>query len=104
VTAACSTCCSRTWRASGARHRFAVKLRAVLTRLDETPEWDTPARDELGLTRREQEVLAWVARGKTNREVASALWVAPGTVRKHLENVYVKLGVQTAHGCGDAVP
>ena len=47
------------------------------------------------LTPREQEVLAWVARGKTNAEVAQILWLAPSTVRKHLENVYAKLGVST---------
>jgi DNA-binding CsgD family transcriptional regulator len=53
------------------------------------------ARDELGLTARERQVLAWVARGKTNPEVAEILWVSPTTVRKHLENVYAKLGVHT---------
>jgi DNA-binding CsgD family transcriptional regulator len=47
------------------------------------------------LTRREQEILAWVARGKTNGEIAELLWLAPSTVRKHLENVYAKLGVGT---------
>jgi DNA-binding CsgD family transcriptional regulator len=47
------------------------------------------------LTRREQEVLSWVSRGKTNAEVALVLSVSPGTVRKHLENVYAKLGVKT---------
>ena len=47
------------------------------------------------LTGREQEVLAWVARGKTNAEIAELLWLAPSTVRKHLENVYAKLGVTT---------
>ena len=50
-------------------------------------------RDLLGLTPRESQILAWVARGKTNREVAELLWIAPTTVRKHLENVYAKLGV-----------
>jgi DNA-binding CsgD family transcriptional regulator len=45
------------------------------------------------LTPREQEILAWVARGKTNREIAGILYVAPGTVRKHLDNVFGKLGV-----------
>jgi DNA-binding CsgD family transcriptional regulator len=54
---------------------------------------ETP--DELGLTAREQQILAWVARGKTNPEIAEILWVAPSTVRKHLENVYAKLGVRT---------
>jgi DNA-binding CsgD family transcriptional regulator len=47
------------------------------------------------LTAREQEVLAWVARGKTNAEIARLLWLSPATVRKHLENVYAKLGVST---------
>jgi DNA-binding CsgD family transcriptional regulator len=47
------------------------------------------------LTAREREVLAWVARGKTNPEIARLLWLAPSTVRKHLENVYAKLGVST---------
>ena len=47
------------------------------------------------LTAREREVLAWVARGKTNSEIAQLLWLAPSTVRKHLENVYSKLGVGT---------
>jgi len=56
--------------------------------LEETP-------DPVNLTAREREVLAWVARGKTNAEVARVLWVAPSTVSKHLENVYAKLGVQT---------
>ena len=51
--------------------------------------------EEVSLTAREREVLAWVARGKTNAEIAELLWLAPSTVRKHLENVYAKLGVST---------
>jgi DNA-binding CsgD family transcriptional regulator len=50
---------------------------------------------EVELTQREQEVLSWVARGKTNAEIAQLLWLSPGTVRKHLENVYAKFGVGT---------
>jgi DNA-binding CsgD family transcriptional regulator len=50
---------------------------------------------ETELTAREQEVLTWVARGKTNAQIAELLWLAPSTVRKHLENVYGKLGVTT---------
>lgn len=49
----------------------------------------------VGLTAREQEVLAWVARGKTNAQVAETLWLSPGTVRKHLENAFAKLGVHS---------
>jgi DNA-binding CsgD family transcriptional regulator len=55
----------------------------------------TQDHNDLQLTAREREVLTWVARGKTNPEIARALWIAPGTVRKHLENVYEKLGVHT---------
>ena len=51
-------------------------------------------RDEL-LTAREREILGWVAHGKTNPEIAEILWVSPSTVRKHLENIYAKLGVHT---------
>jgi DNA-binding CsgD family transcriptional regulator len=45
------------------------------------------------LTTREREILAMVAEGKTNAQIAAALWISPATVKKHLENVYVKLGV-----------
>lgn len=52
-------------------------------------------RSKLGLTPRESEILGWVAHGKTNGEIATILWISPTTVRKHLENVYPKLGVHT---------
>jgi DNA-binding NarL/FixJ family response regulator len=47
------------------------------------------------LTAREQEILDLVAEGRTNAEIAERLWVSRGTVRKHLDNVYAKLGVHT---------
>ena len=47
------------------------------------------------LTAREREVLELVAEGITNVEVAQRLWISPGTVRRHLENSYAKLGVHT---------
>ena len=47
------------------------------------------------LTLREAEVLYWVARGKTNRDIGDILGSSPATVKKHLERVYVKLGVET---------
>lgn len=49
----------------------------------------------LGLTRREAEILIWIARGKTNNEVAALLYISPRTVKKHLEHVYHKLGVES---------
>ena len=48
-----------------------------------------------GLTPRESEVLAWVAKGKTNAEIGAILQLSGRTVQKHLEHVYQKLGVGT---------
>jgi DNA-binding CsgD family transcriptional regulator len=45
------------------------------------------------LTAREAEILELVGVGLTNAAIAERLWVSPGTVKKHLENVYAKLGV-----------
>ena len=48
----------------------------------------------LGLTPREAEVLFWVARGKTNDEIATVLGIGLTTVKKHLESTYAKLSVE----------
>jgi DNA-binding NarL/FixJ family response regulator len=48
-----------------------------------------------GLTLRESEVLYWVAKGKTNRDIGDILGSSPATVKKHLERIYEKLGVET---------
>ena len=47
------------------------------------------------LTLRESEVLYWVVKGKTNRDIGDILGSSPATVKKHLERVYEKLGVET---------
>lgn len=47
------------------------------------------------LTAREAEVLYWVVKGKTNRDIADILGASPATVKKHLEHVFEKLGVET---------
>ena len=47
------------------------------------------------LTLREAEVLYWVVKGKTNRDIGDILGTSPATVKKHLEHVFVKLGVET---------
>ncbi len=46
------------------------------------------------LTAREAEVLLWLARGKSNRDIAAILDLAPRTVNKHLETIFAKLGVE----------
>ena len=49
--------------------------------------------DSVSLTTREREVLSRVAEGMSTNEIAHALWITPGTVSKHLEHSYRKLGV-----------
>ena len=50
-------------------------------------------RDALGLTFREAEVLLWLSRGKSNRDIAEILGLSPRTVNKHLEQTFLKLEV-----------
>jgi CheY-like chemotaxis protein/DNA-binding CsgD family transcriptional regulator len=47
------------------------------------------------LTPREAEVLYWVIKGKINRDIADIIGASAGTVKKHLEHVFAKLGVET---------
>ena len=49
---------------------------------------------ELALTAREAEVLLWISRGKSNRDIGEILQISPRTVNKHLEQIFVKLGVE----------
>lgn len=49
----------------------------------------------LGLSQRETEVLFWMMRGKDNKAIATQLSIGKSTVRKHLESIYLKLGVQS---------
>ena len=47
------------------------------------------------LAQREGEVMHWLARGKTDSDIAALLFISPQTLQKHLEHIYVKLGVET---------
>ena len=49
----------------------------------------------LQVTQREQEVLAHLARGSSNKEIARKLGISPSTAGTHVENLYRKLGVST---------
>lgn len=51
-------------------------------------------RQYLSLTTRESEVLIWIARGKSNRDISDILGISPRTVNKHLEQIFTKLGVE----------
>ena len=57
-------------------------------------ETTTDFSKKFGLTPREGEVLSWLSKGKTNRDIAQILGLSPRTVDKHLEQIYAKLGVE----------
>jgi DNA-binding NarL/FixJ family response regulator len=80
------------------RLQYMGKLGAneFLLRLAKDFTSETPAEfsSELGLTAREGEVLSWLSKGKTNRDIAQILGLSPRTVDKHLEQIYSKLGVE----------
>lgn len=62
-------------------------------------ESDLAARETLrqgfGITAKEAEVLYWLAQGKINRDIAEIVGSSPATVKKHLERIFAKLGVET---------
>jgi DNA-binding CsgD family transcriptional regulator len=55
----------------------------------------TASPNESGLSARELEVLRQVAAGKSNREIADALVISEHTVRRHLQNLFAKVGVSS---------
>lgn len=86
----------RSGRAFGDRDRTLLELlKPHLIRFRANAEFRRQANGVAGLTEREAEVLGWVGNGKSNAEIAAALQLSPHTVRKHLENIFGKLGVHT---------
>lgn len=80
---------------------FDDLLQAIRTRLARVaqqrrlPDFADPRPLEaLGLSPKQAETLLWVAQGKSNAEVAAILEVAEATVKKHLEHIYARLGVE----------
>ncbi|HEY6729397.1 MAG TPA: helix-turn-helix transcriptional regulator [Solirubrobacterales bacterium] len=84
----------------GIRGRLTVRLTAspragrVLV-LEEQCAASAEALRSLGLTRRQSEVLHLLARGRGTESIAADLFISPQTVRKHLEHIYRRLGVNT---------
>jgi DNA-binding NarL/FixJ family response regulator len=63
------------------------------------PDFSSPKPlESLGLTPREAEVLLWVAQGKSNADIATILDTTVHTVKKHLQNIFEKLGLETRNG------
>lgn len=87
--------------------RLVLRLHQQISDQDADGDWlivmreesDTAIVDALGLcfklTAREAEVLYWVIKGKTNKDIGDILGSSPMTVKKHLERVFVKMGVET---------
>jgi DNA-binding CsgD family transcriptional regulator len=92
------------WQIETAETRLEVRLfaepqpgDAFMLMLEEhlTNEGSASTLLRLGLTAREAQVLYWIAHGKTNPEVAIILDAALNTVKKHVQNILLKLGVET---------
>jgi DNA-binding CsgD family transcriptional regulator len=66
----------------------------LLVAIEETASGDLP-RARWPLSARQQQVLAWVCAGKTDRDVGTILGISARTVGKHLQRIYDKLGVET---------
>jgi ATP/maltotriose-dependent transcriptional regulator MalT len=96
-------------RALGDEEAFALELDAARRTLDDLGAApDVAAVDALagdradagGLTVRELEVLRLIARGQSNREIASALVISEHTVARHVQNIFRKLGVSSRTAAG----
>lgn len=99
-----------TWRRShasplaidGSRGRLKLRLlddgtwpTILLEEQRSTPPELRLLEQELGLTTRQAQVLRLLACGKSNEQIAQALLITAATVRKHLEHIYVRLGVDS---------
>jgi DNA-binding NarL/FixJ family response regulator len=79
---------------AGQLEMLARRMRVRLGIRDTTPEAGQPA-TPFGLTPREHEVLARVALGRTNRQIAGELFISESTAGVHVSNILAKLGVAT---------
>lgn len=90
------------WRLEGPNGTLTIRLlrqgEQFLLLLEEHPLQCVNDRlRALGLSRREADILLWVAKGKTNPEIGQILGISRRTVQKHLERVYSRLGVENRH-------
>lgn len=64
---------------------------------EDSTELPTEQLAHLGLSRRETEILGWIVHGKSNPEIATILSISVRTIHKHVEHIYLKLGVESRH-------
>jgi DNA-binding NarL/FixJ family response regulator len=70
----------------------ATLLAAATSRVRAEPEPAAPAPPPDGLTQREVEILALIARGMTNPEIAAALFLSNHTIKTHISRIFAKTG------------
>jgi DNA-binding CsgD family transcriptional regulator len=63
------------------------------SKAEDGPEEPATTTGEFGLTPREREVLALIADGRTNPQIAETLFISPKTASVHVSNILAKLGV-----------
>jgi DNA-binding response OmpR family regulator/DNA-binding CsgD family transcriptional regulator len=99
---------ARTFDCGGQRFRLAFLGRTApeeyLFRLFRTIEGVEPQvlRQAFGLTPREADVLLWTARGKSNKDMGEILNISARTVNKHLEQIFIKIGVENRASAASA--
>jgi LuxR family maltose regulon positive regulatory protein len=78
------------------RHLFPDFVSRLLNALPAGPITDWPASSRIDpLTEREQEILALIAQGQSNRQIADALFITVGTVKGHINHIFSKLDVRS---------
>jgi len=83
---------------SDVESRYAKKILALFDgKSDHTSSIQQPILDQL--SRREIDVLELIAAGRTNQEIANKLVIALGTVKRHIYNIYSKMGVKNRTEC-----
>jgi len=77
--------------------RKTQQTQDAIANADFTPDFSSsvPLEAELGLTPKEAAVLLWVAQGKSNSDVSTILSNSESTVKKHMEHILEKLGVES---------
>ena len=78
--------------------RKITELNGALEHVQNHADSDTLPPEKLlalGLTRREGEVMHWIAQGKSNSDIATILESSPRTVAKHIEHIFLKLKVES---------
>lgn len=79
---------------AGATWWDAVSSQTIQTAFQPVARQSTNPDADIFLTKREQEILALIAAGKNNQEIANTLYIAPGTVRVHVHAILHKLDVR----------